>query len=1105
MCESCSNSDFVHLHNHTHYSVQDALPRPKGLAMRARQMGFPAVAMTDLGRMGGWIEFYKACKDESEDLPPIKPICGCEVYVVPDRFDKTPIILETGAKRRPKSWHLTLLAQNEEGYRNLLAMSSIGAEEGYYYEPRIDWSVIESHSAGVIALSGCLGSEVNQHLLREDEESAEAVLRRYKDLFGDRYWGELQYHGIEAQKLIMPKLRGLCGKLDIPMVASNDVHYLSEDDWELHDVLINMRNTRDDTGDEKIENGKRKAYATKQFFLKEAAAMHKIFERLQPDALINTRRLAESVEDFFTLNVQHKLPNAHIPSDDPEFQAFYRRFYPYNQPKEAYLAYLAVKGLKARKLDTQRAYRDRLNYELKVIWHMDVTDYFLVQNEIVGFMKQQGIMYGIRGSGVGCLVNYCLGISSEDPIRWNLMFERFLNPGRGTQYKVTFNERSSKEYLKEQGMVAQENAVARLQTLAKDHLSNEPGLVKHGPDISKEIWVLENQHLATYICELADQGFKSEKNEPQLWSAYFLGITNERPSQGMIVSKIATLPDIDTDIDDRYRGALISWAKQRYGDDSVAMIGAWGTYNIKAAVTGCLKMSDKFRADNANPHLAAQYISKLIPVMPQSAEPSDDPIRDACEASEEFAHYARKYPKEMDAARRLIGTISNLSVHAAGVVISNEPISQHTPMEKSNKGVVTAYDMDHIETTGLVKFDFLGVAMYQKLARAIELVEDRHGVKVVLDEIPFDDDKILSLYRTGKTSTLFQFASTGMQKTLREVVPTDVEDLIAVAALYRPGPMEFISEYGEGKRHPEKVRYEHPIIEKHLGVTYNIPVYQEQLMYICKEMAHFNWLEVDDMRKSVSKKDPEKFKKVCAVFRRKCGERGIDVKLVDEIIERWKRFAGYAFNRSHSCKYSILSYHTGFFRAYYPHEWFAACIQADLDNGTKSALDRIPLVRRECAMERITVVDADVNVSRDVAYVSDSGQVVMPLSSVKNVGEAAHGVIASQPYESFKDFVFRSGANKLVIESLANEGALRSLPDIRKMSNLEEIIDLSEKYLKERRVLESAAAREAKGLKTVMPFERDDAVSALSRPTRAAGKPFQPKKSSVLDRALGGG
>lgn len=1020
-----SNKDFVHLHAHTHFSIQDALPTPAKYALKAREMGFRATAITDHGKLGGAVEFVEACRAKC-DYETIKPIVGIEVYTCEDRFDKS----KTEDGRRKKLNHLTLLAQNETGYKNLLALSAIGNDpDAFHYSPRVDWGCIEKHSEGVIALSGCLASELNQSIIKEDLEQSNKIASRFKNVFGNRYFVELQYHGIEEQKHNMQHLLNVAKKFDVPLVASNDVHYLDKLDWTIHDVLIQMRDQRDSRTDRK-GGGKKEAYGSHQFYLKSYDEMHKIFGAQVPEALKNSVLISEMVEDFFKLDVPHLLPSAKVPVTNPEFAAFKNSKLPYHKDNEAYLAYLCLNGLKAAGL-FNRTYLERLNYELKQIWYMGVTDYFLIQREMVEFLKQKNIHFGIRGSGVGSLVNFCLEVCNVDPVRWNLMFERFLNPGRGTQYKIDISEFPHSQFLSEYGDQEQIPYTKKLKKYTQKWLEHFPQYQKYEPDIEKELWVLENQGLSSYIYGLAKLGIKTQTNESQLWTAHILGITEEKPESGLIVSKVAALPDVDTDIDDSRRSEVIDWTKDRFGDDHVAQIGTWGRYGAKAAVVGCLKSSERFQAKYPDDfHNQALNISALISKKPGST------IEDTLVENEDFKMYYRKWKPEIDNAIHLVGTISNFGVHASGVLVSSEPISYHAPIENSKGNLCSAYDMKNVERVGLVKYDFLGLAAFQQVSLCLQHIKRLHNKEIDFKKINLDDQKIFkNIYARGKTASVFQFASKGMQQALRDVNASSVEDLIAVAALYRPGPMDYIPQYAEGKRHPETIQYAHPIIEKHLSVTYGIMVYQEQAMFLARDMASFTWQQVDKLRKAISKKSGKDFDEVCSLFATKSAENGISKEVVDEVLALMAKFGGYAFNRSHACSYALLSYYTAYLRNYYPSEWLAACIQIDrLDE------DKVAVLRRECDMERIPIKNPNINESGVETSVNKKGEILLPLSTIKGVGTRSVEIVESQPYEDIKDFCYRARPNRGTVAALAEANALCCLPDADEFEYVEDFL-----------------------------------------------------------------
>ena len=1054
-----SNKDFVHLHAHTHYSVQDALPSPDSYAKKLSEMGFRAGAITDHGRISGAIEFVGSCRKYSTDSNKIKPILGCEFYTYHDRFDKNPVVVD-GKKRRPKHNHLTLLAQNETGYRNLLKMASIGAEEGYYYEPTIDHEVISRHTEGVIALSGCMGSEVSQYLLKGNKEMALKTAEWFKEQFPGRYYIEMHYHGIEEQKsILIPGLYDIAKKLDLPMVCANDVHYLEQEDWKVHKLHISMRDQDKDNN----VSGKFQAYQTKNFHLKTQLEMEKIFGSKIPESLTNTVALSESVEDFLKLGVPHLLPKVMIPENDERFNKFRSKYYPYHKPNEAYLAYLAFDGLTKLGHASKKNYIERLRYEIDTICYMGVVDYFLIEREMAYYMKSENILYGIRGSGVGSLVNYCLQVCSVDPMRWNLMFERFLNPGRGQQYKVELSEFPVSNW-KETSNVSDFHISAnelrkKMEAVAEEH-------PEFAPQIHKELWVLENQGLSNYILDAASSGIKTKDNECQLWSAWALGITNQQPEGDMVVSKIAELPDVDTDVDKQKRENVIDWMRNRFGNDKCSQIGTWGTYQAKAAVMGSLKVSPSFQAKHGDQtHYRAQDISKSIPSRPGIT------IDEALEESPEFAAYAAKWPEEISVAKKIVGVIQNFGVHAAGVLLASEPIAEHAPLENSKGVIASGYDMSNVVHVGLTKYDVLGLATLTMIALCFDIIEKRHGSEKIPDFAKLlegnEDSKVLRLFTEGKTDSVFQFASAGMKKSLKEVKADCIEDLIAINALFRPGPLQFIPQYAEGKRNPDSVKYSHPLIKEVLGVTYGIPVYQEQAMELGRKMANFNHNDVDKLRKAVSKKMPAEFLEICNKFKKGALSKGIPEKAINEVLERLQGFAGYAFNRSHACAYSLLAYSTAYLRTYFPSEWLAACMQCDKDDE-----DKMAVYKRECQLEGIRVVSPNVNESGLSVTVNKRGDILLPLNTVKGVGDSAKSIMENQPYDDLMDLASRARPNRGLIESLAHASALDCFHEVRNKS-VEQIMELWDDVIVRRSAMEKEANRLAKlKYKVVSPLEQ---------------------------------
>lgn len=999
----CNNKNFIHTHVHSFFSVQDGLPAPEKLIIAAKEKGFTALAITDHGKMGGHFEFAEAAIKHG-----IKPILGNEFYIAKERKNKDFMV--DGKKAREKLSHLTVLAQNKIGYHNILQLGYEASQpECSHYSPRIDFEYLSNYSEGLIVLSGCLASEINQALMKGTYEDALSVARRYKDVFGERYFIELQYHGIEEQKNNLPSLVKIAKELNIKTVASNDVHYIEAQDWKLHEVLIQMRDLRDDKTAK--HNGKLEAYGSHQFYLKSHDEMFKIFGDKVPESISNTKLIEEMVEDFYEIDTPHLLPEGKINTEDKTFIKFWNTKLPNNESKEAFLAYQGFLGLKKLGLDTDPEYTKRLKYEIETIWYMGVTDYFLIQKEMVDYMKEKNILFGVRGSGVGSLLNYCLGISYADPIKFNLMFERFLNPGRGNQYKIDLEDFKCDHLPDETEGInwAKIKCKSFLEMPENLHLSSR---------VSREMWILENQKILPTVKAAFDQGFMLKNNSSNFVSFHILGIAQKAPIKDLIIKKVAGLPDIDTDIDDSKRYEVIEWAKQRFGAENVKSVGTWGTYKAKAAILGTLKTSEKFKklySDNLSQ--MALKVSGTIPGRPGTT------IESAIKDSADFAYWAKKFPEETKNASRLNGVISNLGIHAAAVAISKCPIHEIVPIENSKGVLCTAFDMSNVERTGIVKYDYLGLATYQQITLAKKLIKENHGIDVDLLNIPLDDQKVFkSVFEKGNTATIFQFHSAGMQKSLKEIKATAMDDLIAVVALYRPGPMDYISDYAKGKKNPHSVNYINPIVEKHLSPTYGIMVYQEQAMFLAREMANLDWIEVDKLRKGIAKKEGKQFDEACENFSNKALSRGIPQGVVSEVLKIMSKFGGYAFNRAHACMYAIVGYWTAWFKTYYTAEWLAACIECDKDD-----LEKLDIIKHECERLNIKIMSPSVNHSSTFVNVGSDGVIYMPITSVKGVGNSGSSVSEQKPYKDLQDFVDKSDCNKSIFIALAAGGALDCL------------------------------------------------------------------------------
>ena len=793
------------------------------------------------------------------------------------------------------------------------------------------------------------------------------------------------------------------------MAASNDVHYINPEDWKLHDVLIQMRDLRDDkTGK---SNGKKEAYGSHQFFLKSHDQMFRIFGDKFPESILNTKLIEEMAENYYEIDTPHLLPEAKFDENNKDFKRFWQNKLPAYESKEAYLAYQAFTGLKGFGLESNPEYVKRLKYEIETVWNMGVTDYFLIQKEMVDFMKSKNIMFGIRGSGVGSLLNYCLGISYADPIKFNLMFERFLNPGRGNQYKIDLEGYSC------ENLPNEIESLNWVKLKCKDFLSNEKcsHLV---PRVSKEIWILENQKIIQLLKAADSEGFKFLKNSTNFVVFFALGLTDILPTGELIVKKVSGLPDIDTDIDDSKRHEVIDWAKNRFGAENVKSVGTWGTYKAKAAILGTLKTSEKFKklyADNL-----AQMALKVSGTIPNKVGTT---IESAIKESQDFSYWAKKFPEETQNASKLNGVISNLGIHAAAIVVSKKPINEVVPIENSKGNLCTAFDMNNVERMGLVKYDYLGLKTFQQITMALSFIKKRHNIDIDLLKITFEDPKIYKeVFEKGNTVSIFQFSGPGMQKTLKEVRANNIEDLIAVVSLFRPGPMDYISDYVKGKQKPASIHYIHPILEKHLSPTYGIMVYQEQAMFLAREMANLDWAEVDKLRKGIAKKEGKQFDEACENFARKALDRGTPKNVVDEVLKIMSKFGGYAFNRAHATGYAVLAYWTAYLKTYYPSDWMAACIETDKDD-----TDQLDIYLAECERLKIKVETPNVNESDITVNVSSDGTIYMPITSLKGVGNSGASVSENRPYTDLADFLEKSDCNKSIYVALASGGALDCL------------------------------------------------------------------------------
>ncbi|HKU56030.1 MAG TPA: DNA polymerase III subunit alpha [Gaiellaceae bacterium] len=886
---------FVHLHVHSEYSILDGACRIPDLAKRAAELEMPAVSLTDHGSLAGAVDLYKAARDEG-----VKPVLGCEVYVTDDRH----------AQQKGQA-HLTLLAETNEGYGNLIKLSSLGYLEGYYYKPRVDWNLLEEHGAGLIALSGCLSGRVCKALEENRATDAEAELDRLEQIFGrDRVYVELQNAHLDVQQRINPELVALAAKRGLPTVATGDVHYLRHEDARAHEALLCIQ-----SGDS-LKNPNHWRFETDHFYFKTPEEMAADFPG-RDDALRRSLEVAERC------SVEIELGRILLPRfDTPEGRDAFE-----------YLVELVEAGAAKRYGTVTAELRDRLKFELKTIKEMGFTDYFLIVADLIAFARRNGVSVGPgRGSSAGSLVAYCLEITDVDPIAYGLLFERMLNPGR------------------------------------------------------------------------------------------------------------KSMPDMDLDFAVEGRERVINYAREKYGRDRVAQIITFGTMAARAAVRDAGRVLE-------HPYGTVDRIAKLIP---------EGPGQTLAECLKPGADLKQAYDSDpvakeiVDLARPLEGLTRQDGIHAAAVVIGAEPLLNVVPLQQkgADQEVVTQFSGTVIETIGLLKIDFLGLRNLDVIDKACHLA----GVDISM--IPLDDRKTYEMLARGDAIGVFQFEGSGMREALRQIKPTEFDDLIAIGALYRPGPMQYIPTYAARKNGREQVRYPDPRLEPILGSTYGIAVYQEQSMEIAKAIAGFSLFEAEDLRRAIGKKKHD----LMASLKDKFIEGAIANNTAENVARRlWEdmeKSQDYSFNKSHAACYALISYRTAWLRANHPCEYMAALISSVMN--TK---DRVPFYVNSCQDMGIDVLPPDVNESQ-VDFAVVEGKIRFGLNAVKNVGEATcRAIVAAReeggPFESIWDFTERvdpSVANKRALESLVSSGALDSTGASRRgmLHVLEDALSYGQKQQQDR-------------------------------------------------------
>ncbi|HEU4449275.1 MAG TPA: DNA polymerase III subunit alpha [Gaiellaceae bacterium] len=863
-------ADFVHLHVHSEYSILDGACRIPELAARAAELEMPAVALTDHGSLAGAVELYREAGKQG-----VKPVIGCEVYVADDRR----------AQRKGYA-HLTLLAETNEGYANLIKLASAGYLEGYYYKPRVDWDLLSSHARGLVALSGCLSGRVCKALESGNRAEAEAEVARLGDVFGrDAVYLELQDAGLEVQKGINAALAEIARGAGLPLVATGDVHYLRHEDARAHEALLCIQ-----SGDT-LANPSHWKFDTDQFYFKTPAEMAQDFADY-PEAVRRTLEIAERCSVAIELGVI-RLP--HFPTPDGR-DAF------------DYLVELCEKGLAKRYGTVTPDLQERLRFELKTIREMGFADYFLIVWDFIRFAKTNGIGVGPgRGSAAGSLVAYCLEITDIDPMAYDLLFERFLNPGR------------------------------------------------------------------------------------------------------------KSMPDIDIDFSVHGRDRVINYVAEKYGRDQVAQIITFGTMMARAAVRDAGRVLDI-------PYGTVDRVAKLIPEGPKVY--LDDCLKAGAELRQAYDgdEIVRRI---VDLAKPLEGLVRQDSIHAAGVVIGDRPLTEYLPLQQKGpeQEVVTQFAMEDVEALGLLKMDFLGLRNLDVIDKAVGLVG---GVEIA--RVALDDPKTYEMLQRGESTGVFQFESSGMREALRQVKPTEFEDLIALVALYRPGPMGYIPVYAKRKAGQERPTFLDDRLRPITEPTYGICIYQEQYMEIAKRLAGFSPAEADDLRKAIGKKIHALMASLKDKFLEGCAENGVTPAVANQLWKDMEQAQDYSFNKSHAACYALIAYRTAYLKANWPAEYMAALISSVMN--TK---DKVPFYVAACEEMGIEVEPPDVNVSAEDFRVVE-GKIRFGLNAVKNVGESAvRSILAAReeggPFASIWDFCERVDpqvANKRALESLVKCGAFDS-------------------------------------------------------------------------------
>jgi len=888
---------FVHLHVHTQYSVLQAVPNIKGLIARAKKYEMPAVAITDLGNMFGAFKFVREAMNNE-----IKPIVGCEFFVAEERLK-----LKFTKDNPDKRYNQVLIAKNKDGYHNLAKLSSLAFMEGLYgIYPRIDKDLIKQYSENVIALTGSLSSEIPNLILNVGEHQAEEAFQWYLDVFKEDFYVELIRHGLEEESKVNEVLLEFARKYDVKVIAANDVYYIDKEDANAHDVLLCVKEGELQSTPKGRGRGFRYGFANEEYYFKSQEEMKTLFSDI-PEAIENLAELVDKIEAY-KLDRDVLLPAYNIPEEfiDPEDDKDGGK-----RGENAYLRHLTYEGAKKRYEEITDEIRERLDFELETIRNTGYPGYFLIVQDFTTKAREMGVSVGPgRGSAAGSAVAYCIGITNVDPIAYDLLFERFLNPDR------------------------------------------------------------------------------------------------------------VSLPDIDIDFDDEGRDKVIQYVINKYGQSQVAQIITYGTMAAKSSIRDAARVMEL-------PLMEANDLAKLVPERPGiSLDKAFKEVKDL----DQLRRGADLKGQVLQQAKVLEGSVRNTGTHACGVIITPDDLTKFIPVStaKDSDMLITQFDNSVVEDAGMLKMDFLGLKTLTIIKSAIKNIKARHGVEIDIDTIPLDDEKTYELYQKGYTNGTFQFESPGMQKHLRALKPDKFEDLIAMNALYRPGPMEYIPNFIARKHGDEAITYDIEDMSENLAETYGITVYQEQVMLLSQKLAGFSKGDADVLRKAMGKKIFALLEKLKPKFIEGGKERGHDPKVLEKVWKDWEAFAAYAFNKSHSTCYSLVAYQTAYLKAHYPAEYMAAVLTHN-----QNQIEKVTFFMEECRSQGIKVLGPHINESQVNFAVNKDGEIRFGLGAIKGSGEAAvEAIIAEReengPFSDIFEFAERVNlrtVNKKTFECLAMSGA----------------------------------------------------------------------------------